>query len=294
MISTTMGYTLIGGIIGIGVIGTLSGIRIVRPTQRALIERFGKYQRFARPGFNWIIPVVDRLISVNTTEKMINAEPQEIITKDKLNAMVDAQIYFRVKPDEESVKNAIYNVFDYERQIVNLARTTLRNIIGTMTLNDANSDRNKINTDLMDTLKKETTNWGIAVVRAELKEINPPKSVQDVMNEVVIAENQKIAANDFATATETKADGARRAAIKEAEGIKQATILKAEGEAQSIQLVNEAANRFFVGNAVEMKKLEVVRDSLSSGSKYVIDSKSNIVNVISDVAGIIPLKEVNR
>ena len=110
------------------------GIRIVRPTQKGLIERLGKYHNFANPGFHWIIPVIDRIYMVNVTEQMVDAQPQEIITNDNLNASVDAQVYFRVKADEESVKGSIYNVNNYKWQIVNLARTTLRNIIGTLTL----------------------------------------------------------------------------------------------------------------------------------------------------------------
>src|SRR4030042_2129905 len=114
-----------------------AGIRIVRPTERGLIERLGKYHNFATPGFHWIIPVIDRIYLVNVTEQMVDAEPQVIITNDNLNASVDAQVYFRVKADEESVKGSIYNVNNYKWQIVNLARTTLRNIIGTLTLKSA-------------------------------------------------------------------------------------------------------------------------------------------------------------
>jgi regulator of protease activity HflC (stomatin/prohibitin superfamily) len=147
-------------------------------------------------------------------------------------------VYFRVLPDETSVKASQYNVNNYQWQIVNLARTTLRNIIGTMTLKSANSERSKINTELLRTLLNETKSWGIAVVRTELKEIDPPKDAQETMNKVVKAENEKIAAIDFATATETMADGQKRAEIKKAEGVRQAEILKAEGEAQAIQLVN--------------------------------------------------------
>ena len=121
----------------------LLGIRIVRPTQRALVERLGKYHRFSDPGFNWIIPVIDNMYMINITEKMINAESQEIITNDNLNASVDAQVYFKIKADEESVKNSQYNVNSIEIQIVSLARTTLRNIIGTMTLKSANSERER-------------------------------------------------------------------------------------------------------------------------------------------------------
>lgn len=105
------------------------GIKIVRPTHKGLIERLGKYHKLAQPGFHWIIPVVDRMYLVNITEQMIDAEPQEIITNDNLNARVDAQVYFRVKSDEESVKGSTYDVNDYKWQIVNLARTTLRNIL---------------------------------------------------------------------------------------------------------------------------------------------------------------------
>ena len=120
-------------------------------------------------------------------------------------------------------------------QIVNLARTTLRNIIGTLTLKSANSERGKINEELRSTLLAETANWGIEILRTELKEIDPPQDVQETMNKVVKAENEKIAAVDFATATETQADGQRRAEIKKAEGVKQAKILQAEGEAEAIR-----------------------------------------------------------
>ena len=266
-----------------------AGVRVVRPTSRGLIERFGKYRRMAEPGFHWIPPFVERMFLVNVTEVMVNAERQEIITSDKLNARVDAQVYFKVKSDEDSVKSSQYNVFDYKLQIVNLARTTLRNIIGTLTLKSANSERGKINTALQQTLREETRHWGIEIVRAELKEIDPPQDVQETMNKVVKAENEKVAAVDFATATETMADGARRAEIKRAEGIKQAKILEAEGEALAIQLVNEAADRYFTGNAQLLRRLITVERALESNSKIVVPSGSDLVNMIGDIAGILPL-----
>ena len=266
-----------------------AGIRIVRPTHRGLVERLGKYNRFARPGFNWIIPVIERLYQVNITEQMVDAEPQEIITNDNLNARVDAQVYFKVKDDEESVKSSQYNVNKYQWQIVNLARTTLRNIIGTLTLKSANSERGRINADLHKTLMEETHSWGIDIVRTELKEIDPPKDVQETMNKVVKAENEKIAAIDFATARETVADGEKRAKIKEAEGIKQSRILQAEGEAEAIKLVNEAADKYFTGNAQLLRKLEALESSLSKNAKIVVPAGSELVNVIGDMAGITPL-----
>ena len=277
----------------IGGVGLLffSGIRIVRPTHRGLIERFGKYNRFANPGFHWIIPGIDLMYQVNITEKMINAEPQEIITNDNLNAKVDAQVYFKITSDEASVKNSQYNVNNIEYQIVNLARTTLRNIIGTMTLKSANSERGKINKELHGTLLDETKSWGIQIIRTELKEIDPPKDVQETMNKIVKAENEKIAAIDYATAAETKADGEKRAEIRRAEGVKQGQILRAEGEAQAIALVNEAAEKYFIGNAQVLRKIQALETSLKDNSKIVVPAGSDLVNVLGDMAGIIPLRD---
>ncbi|MFH1050337.1 MAG: SPFH domain-containing protein [bacterium] len=267
-----------------------AGIRIVRPTHRGLTERLGRYNRFADPGFHWIIPVIEKMYRVNITETMVDAEPQEIITNDNLNARVDAQVYFKVKADEQSVKNSIYNVNNYMYQIVNLARTTLRNIIGTLTLKSANSERGKINAELHKTLLEETQTWGIEIVRTELKEIDPPSDVQETMNKVVKAENEKVAAIDFASARETVADGEKRAKIKEAEGYRQAKILHAEGDAASIKLVNEAADKYFVGNAQLLKKLETLENSLQNNTKIIVPQGSELVNVIGEMAGIVPLR----
>jgi regulator of protease activity HflC (stomatin/prohibitin superfamily) len=277
-----------------------AGIEIVQPTERGLIERLGKYRAFSDQGFHWIIPFIDKMRKVNITEQMVDAESQEIITKDRLNAEVDAQVYFKVKPTEEGVKSSQYNVDDYEYQIVNLAKTTLRNIIGNMSYEDANSKRETINEKLEAILTKEAEPWGITIVRTEIKEITPPEDVQTSMNEVIKAENTKKAASDLAEATEVKADGERRAKIKMAEGSKQAQILEADGKAKAIQtvaiamaeqikVVNESASKYFTGNAQTLKKLEVTEGSLKRGSKYVIDSKSNLVNVMSEVANVTPI-----
>jgi regulator of protease activity HflC (stomatin/prohibitin superfamily) len=267
----------------------LIGIRIVRPTHRGLVERLGKYNRFAQPGFHWVFPVIERMTRINVTEQMVDAQPQEIITNDNLNARVDAQVYFKVKNDEESVKNSQYSVNDYQYQIVNLARTTLRNIIGTLTLKSANSERDKINGDLLTTLANETKSWGMEIVRTELKEIDPPQDVQETMNKVVKAENEKIAALDYANAKEREADGTKRAEIKKAEGIRQGKILKAEGEAEAIRLVNEAANKYFIGNAQILKKLETVENSLRDNAKVIVPADTELVNVIGELGGVVPI-----
>jgi len=275
----------------------LMSIRTLRPTQRGLIERFGKYARFGSPGIIFLLPFIEHLVRVNITENMVDAGLQEIITSDSLNAQVDAQVYFKVRSDEDSVKASEYNVFSYRVQIVALARTTLRNIIGTLTLKEANSERGKINSALYGNLSNETKSWGIEIVRTELKEINPPPDVQETMNKVVKATNEKIAAIDFATARETQADGERRAAIKvaegqrqsailAAEGQKQARILVAEGDAQAIKLVNEAADAYFKGNAQLLRRLQAVEQSLTNNSKIVVPTGTTLVNVIGGLAGI--------
>jgi regulator of protease activity HflC (stomatin/prohibitin superfamily) len=293
-----MSGIVIGVIVLVIVIILLSlSIRTVRPTSRGLIERFGRYNRFANPGIIFLIPFMEKLILVNVTETMVDAGLQEIITSDSLNAQVDAQVYFKVRSDEESVKASQYNVFNYMNQIVALARTTLRNIIGTMSLKEANSERGKINSSLYTNLSTETKSWGLEIVRTELKEINPPADVQETMNKVVKASNEKIAAIDFATARETQADGERRAAIKvaegqrqsailSAEGLKQAKITVAEGEAQAIKLVNEAAEQYFRGNAQLLRQLQAVEQSMTNNSKIVVPSGSSLVNVIGQLAGI--------
>jgi len=270
---------LILGVIVVGII--LSGLRIIRPTHRAAIETLGKYTRFQNSGITFIIPFFQKLYSVNITEQLVDVMRQEVITKDNLNCTVDAQVYFKVGDSEQELKNALYQVNNYTEQIVQLARTTLRNVIGDNVFKDVNSQRGKLNQEVFATMEQETKDWGITIVRVELKEIEPPADVQETMNMVIKAENDKQSAIDFANARETKADGERRASIKEAEGVKQALILEAEGKSEAIQkvaqarakeieLVNEAAEKYFIGNAKDLKKLEVTQASLQENSKIVL------------------------
>ena len=282
----------------------LSGIRIIRPTHRAAVETLGKYTRFQKSGITFIIPVIQKLYSVNITDQLVDVMRQEVITKDNLNCTVDAQVYFKVGDSEIELKNALYQVNNYEIQIVQLARTTLRNVIGDNMFRDVNSQRGKLNQEVFDTMAIETKDWGITIVRVELKEIEPPDDVQETMNMVIKAENDKQSAIDFANARETKADGERRAQIKEAEGVKQSLILEAEGKAQAIErvalarakeieLVNEAAEKYFIGNAKDLKKFEVTQASLEGNSKVVLTEKGVSPTLVLNETDekIIPIKE---
>jgi regulator of protease activity HflC (stomatin/prohibitin superfamily) len=267
-------------IIMVAILFMLAGIRIIRPTQRGLVETLGKYSGFRTPGFNYIIPILQRMITVNVTENMTDIEPQEIITKDNLNAQVDLVVYFKIKSDERNVYNSEYQVNNVYSQLDTLARTTARNVIGTMMFKDVNGKRNELNAKLKIILVKETANWGVDVLKVEMKEIVPPKDVQETMNKVIKAENEKDAAIDFATARETEADGKKRAAIKEAEGLAQGKIIVANAEAKRIQVVNDAANKHFKGNAQLLRKLDVTEASLKDNAKIILTEKGINTNLL--------------
>jgi regulator of protease activity HflC (stomatin/prohibitin superfamily) len=258
-----------------------SGIKIIRPVEVGIVEFLGKYSRTATAGANWIGPVFHRMHKVNITERRVDIDPQSIITRDKLNAEVDGVVYYKVI----DAKRAIYEVNNFELSVPSLAKTTLRAVIGKMTLTEANENRDTINEEVEKILDKEVSKWGISVVRVELQRIEPPPDVQTAMNQVVKAENEKIAALDLATAIETQADGERRAEIKKAEGIAAAIRLKAEADGDAIKIVNEAAEKYFVGNAQLLKKLETVSEALRNNSKIIVPSDSELVNVIGDLAG---------
>jgi len=264
-----------------------SGVKIVRPVEVGIIEFLGKFSRSAGAGFNWIFPGLQTMRKINITERRVDIDPQSIITKDKLNAEVDGVVYYRVI----DAKKAIYEVNNFELSVPSLAKTTLRAVIGKMTLTEANENRDLINDEVEKILDREISKWGINVVRVELQRIEPPPDVQDAMNQVVKAENEKIAALDLATAIETKADGERRAEIKKAEGIAAAIRLKADADGDAIKIVNEAAERYFVGNAQLLKRLETVSEALRNNTKVIVPADSDLVNVIGDLAGAtIPIK----
>jgi regulator of protease activity HflC (stomatin/prohibitin superfamily) len=258
--------------------------------------------------------MMDRLIKVNITERMSEVQPQEVITKDKVVMEVDAVIFFKVKTDEESVRASEYNVANFERQIEVLSRTTLRNIIGTLDMAEANVSREKINQALKEQLTIQSQSWGIEVLSAELKDLVPPKDLQESMTAVLKANNQKLAAVDLANAVETQADGQRRAVIKQAEGEKQAQILRAEalrqssvleaeghqqatikiaqGDAEATKLRNQALTTYFKDTAITFKELETIATALENNAKIIVPQGnmiSLILNELESARKIIPV-----
>lgn len=286
----------------------LASIRLVRPTQKGLVERFGKYHKFVQGGLTLLIPYVDRIVKVNITEQMTPVERQDVITKDKVYMGVDAVVFFKIKPDETSVKASEYSVANYTTQIDTLARTVLRDIIGGMDMAEANTSRHIINQQLKQALDEQTETWGIEIVRAEIKDLEPPSELIASMESVLKADNERQAAEKTAVAQATLASGQKNAAIQVAEGEKQALILLkaegqkaaiiavAEGEAQAIKLRNEALTAYFKDNAVTFKQLETIQATLQNNAKIIVPEGKAISLILNEQetlkkAQIIPLMQ---
>jgi len=195
-----------------------SGIKIVRPWEKGLIERLGRYQRTADSGLTIIVPVLERMIKVDMREQVVDVPPQAVITKDNVVVEVDAVIYYEVT---DPVK-VTYNVAHYYTAATKLAQTNLRNLVGDMALDESLTSREVINTKLRQILDDATDKWGTRVTRVELQRIEPPRDVTEAMHR------------------QMKAERDRRAMILEAEGHKQSAILKAEGKAEAIKKVADA------------------------------------------------------
>lgn len=206
-----------------------TGIRIVRPYERGLIERLGKFKKEVKSGVHFIVPFFDRMIKVDMREHVIDVPPQEVITKDNVVVVVDAVIYYEVTDAFKSV----YNVSNFEFATIKLAQTNLRNVIGELELDQTLTSRESINTKLRTVLDEATDKWGIRITRVEIKKIDPPKDIMEAMSKQMKAERTKRAAI-------LEAEGIRQSEILKAEGEKQAAILKAEGEAEAIKRVAEA------------------------------------------------------
>ncbi len=259
----------------------ISSLRIVRPTEKGLVERLGKYHRFVQGGLTFLVPFIDRIIKVNTTERMTPVQRQDVITKDKVFMGVDAVVFYKIKPDEPSVKASQYSVANFAAQIDTLARTVLRDIIGGMDMAIANTSRPTINEKLKEALDEQTECWGIEIIRAEIKDLEPPRELIISMESVLKADNERQAAEKTAIAQATLASGQKNAAIQVAEGQKQAAILQAEGQktatieiaegdAQATRLRNEALTTYFKDSAIVFKQLETVAASLANNTKIIV------------------------
>jgi regulator of protease activity HflC (stomatin/prohibitin superfamily) len=189
-------------------------------------------------------------------------------------------------------KRAIYEIEDFEMAIVKLAQTTLRNVVGEMTLDTCLTSREKINNDLRKILDEATDKWGTKVNRIEVQRIDPPKDIQEAMHKQKTAEQERRQARLQATGRKEAAEQDKEATILVAEGRSQSIFLVAEAEAKAIKLVSEAANEYFRENAQINKKLDVIRDTFANQTKIVVPSNSDVLNVLGlEGTAVLPIKK---
>src|SRR6476660_8441349 len=216
-------------------------VRIIPQARAGVVERLGRYNRTLEPGLTIVVPFIDRVRPlVDLREQVVSFQPQPVITEDNLVVQIDTVLYFTVT----DAKSVTYEVANPLQAIEQLTVTTLRNVIGGMSLEDALTSRDHINAQLRTVLDEATGKWGIRVSRVELKSIDPPGSIQEAMEKQMRAERDRRAAILNAEGVKQSqiltAEGEKQAAVLSAEGQKQAAILRAEGEAQAIATVFQA------------------------------------------------------
>jgi regulator of protease activity HflC (stomatin/prohibitin superfamily) len=216
-------------------------VRIVPQAKAGIVERLGRYNRTLGPGMTVLVPFVDRMRPlIDLREQVVTFAPQPVITQDNLVVQIDTVLYFTVN----DARSATYEVANPLQAIEQITVTTLRNVIGSLSLEEALTSRDHINAQLRGVLDEATNKWGIRVNRVELKSIDPPGSIQEAMEKQMRAERDRRAAILNAEGVKQSqiltAEGQQRAAILTAEGERQAAILRAQGEAQAIQTVFEA------------------------------------------------------
>jgi len=277
-----------------------SGIRIVQQSTVKIIERFGKYHRTLQTGINVIVPIIDKIRTVNTRitrydyqgrtivtsvmmshidlrERVFDFPKQNVITKDNVTLEIDALLYYQITDPFKSV----YEVENLPMAIEKLTQTTLRNNIGMLELDQTLSSRDTINSKLRLILDEATDKWGVKVNRVELKDITPPKEIREAMEKQMRAERERrqviLLAEGEKTSKILQAEGEREKLIAEAEGEKQSAILRATGEAEAKIKIAEA----------EAKAINLIKESLGGDkidpAQYLIAIK--YVQALRDIAG---------
>jgi regulator of protease activity HflC (stomatin/prohibitin superfamily) len=216
-------------------------IRIIPQANAGVVERLGRYQRTLGPGLAIVIPFIDRVRPlIDLREQVVTFPPQPVITQDNVSVQIDTVLYFTITDP----RAASYEIASPLQAIEQLTVTTLRNIVGSLTLEDALTSRERVNTELRVVLDERTGKWGIRVNGVELKSIDPPSGIQEAMEKQMRAERDRRAAILNAEGIKQSqiltAEGEKTSAVLRAEGERSAAILRAEGEAQAIDTVFKA------------------------------------------------------
>lgn len=277
----------------LGILTLLASVKIINQAEKGVVLRLGKFRGVVDPGLNLIIPFLESLIKIDVRERVINVDPQKVITKDNVTVTVDAVIYYRVI---DPVK-AEFEVEDFDTAATTLAQTNLRNVVGDKTLDETLTARDIINTSLRNVLDEATHGWGVKVTRVEVQKIDPPIEISEAMSLQMKAEREKrsdiLRAEGIKQSKILEAEGTRNSDILRAEGEAKATILRAEAEALAIRQVAEAANKYFDSKARDWKRLEISGKVLEKNTKFVLPSSGELVNVLNleGASAITPIKK---
>ncbi len=225
-------------IIGLVVAVVLNAVVVVPQSRALVVERLGKFQSVKYAGLHILVPFVDRVAArVDLREQVTSFPPQPVITADNVVVSIDSVIYYQVTDPVA----ATYEIADYIQAIEQLTITTLRNVIGSLDLEQTLTSRDQINAQLRGVLDEATGRWGIRINRVELKAIDPPPTIQQAMEQQLRAERDKRAAilqaQGVRESAILQAEGQKQSAILEAEGAAQASVTKAKGEAEAIETV---------------------------------------------------------
>jgi regulator of protease activity HflC (stomatin/prohibitin superfamily) len=286
-----VGFFLIVIALFIALIALARSARVIAQYEKGLVLRLGRYRATVGPGLTFLVPVIEDLMKVDMRERVINVEPQKVITKDNVSVVVDAVIYYRIS---DPVK-ATFEVQNFGYAATTLAQTNLRNLIGDKSLDETLTARDTINANLRNVLDEATNTWGVKVTRVEVQKIDPPADITEAMSRQMKAERDK-------RANILEAEGVKQAAILQAEGVKQSEILKAEGDAQAritrataeakaVEMISNAAESFFKERAETSKRLDVLNHVLAQQTKFIVPAGSDLVNVLGlDDKSVVPVK----
>lgn len=255
--SSAVLYVILLIIIILVIILVVSSVKIVNQNEVLMIERLGKFQKKATSGLNLIVPFIDKVVShVDLRTRVVDSPPQAVITRDNVSITIDAIVYFRVTDPY----NATYQIANVFQALEYLTATNLRDVIGSLDLDQTLSSREQINTRLRISLDEATDPWGVKVERVEVKNINPPADIREAMEKQMRAEREKraaiLTAEGEKQAAITEAEGRKQSVILDAEAVKESNIRRAEGEASAIRQIAQA----------EANKIQLIYDALHAAN----------------------------